>query len=295
VGRLEVAEDVGLIPGPFASELRWTTTEDFRGFPPRRGAADHKGTAGHLSIAAGSMGYHGAAVLAVRGAQRAQPGLVTVFTQPDVYYPIAGQLQSAMVNPWPVDPKRISTGFDALLVGPGLAGPDVPKDLRLILRHWWRDFANPLIVDASALDQLPPEPFSKKYSRVLTPHPGETARLLNWPVARVQNERVPAVRELSKKFGGCWVVLKGHQTLIGRAEGEIFVNPTGNPYLGQGGSGDVLAGYIAGLLAQAALQADVGLTLRYAVWQHGAAADRLQASRSNWTVEDLVGEIGGGR
>lgn len=73
------------------------------------------------------------------------------------------------------------------------------------------------------------------------------------------------------------------------------MNPTGNPHLAQGGSGDVLAGFIAGLLAQPALQHDPGRTLRYAVWQHGAVADALQATRNNWTVEDLVGEIGNAR
>ena len=88
------------------------------------------------------------------------------------------------------------------------------------------------------------------------------------------------------------MVLKGHQTLIGRSTGEIYVNSTGNPHLAQGGSGDLLAGYLAGLLAQPALQADPGKAIRYAVWEHGAAADRLNALRKNWVVEDLAEEIG---
>ena len=292
VGRLEVAEDVGLVPCPLKSELNWTLPEDFKNFPPLRSAAAHKGSFGHVSIIAGSMGFHGAAVLAARGAQRAQPGLVTVFTQQDVYYPIASQLSSAMVNVWSADAKKMSAGFDALLVGPGLAGRDVPTDLRHTLRHWWRDCEQPLVVDASALDLLSAEPFLKKYVRVLTPHPGEAARMLNWTVQKIQAERVKALRELSKKFGGAWVVLKGHQTLVGRAEGEIFVNPSGNPHLAQGGSGDLLAGFIAGLLAQPTLSVDVEKILRYAVWQHGAAADELQSRRANWTVEDLAAEIG---
>jgi NAD(P)H-hydrate epimerase len=86
--------------------------------------------------------------------------------------------------------------------------------------------------------------------------------------------------------------LKGHQTLVGRGTGKIFANPSGNPHLAQGGSGDVLAGFIAGLLAQPELQADAGKTIRHAVWQHGAAADKLQAARANWTVEDLPAELG---
>ena len=293
VGRLEVADDVGLIPCPLKSELNWTLPGDFKNFPPPRKVAAHKGSFGHVSIIAGSLGFHGAAVLAARGAQRAQPGLVTVFTQENVYYPVASQLQSAMVNLWQADTKKMSAGFDALLVGPGLAGRDVPAELRHTLRHWWRDFEHPLVIDASALDLLSAEPFLKKYVRVLTPHPGEAARMLNWPVAKIQSQRVTALRELSKKFGGAWIVLKGHQTLIGRADGEIFVNPSGNPHLAQGGSGDLLAGFIAGLLAQPALQMDVEKVLRYAVWQHGAAADELSAARSNWTVEDLAEKIGG--
>jgi NAD(P)H-hydrate epimerase len=101
------------------------------------------------------------------------------------------------------------------------------------------------------------------------------------------------LREISKKFGGCIGVLKGHQTLTGRSAGEIFVNSSGNPHLAQGGAGDVLAGFLAGLLAQPALQADALMTARYAVWRHGAAADALQASRQNWVVEELAAALGG--
>jgi len=90
-------------------------------------------------------------------------------------------------------------------------------------------------------------------------------------------------------------VLKGHQTLVGRNDGEIFVNPSGNPHLAQGGSGDVLAGYLAGLLAQRPLQADVGRLIRFAVWQHGAVADALQASRASWVIADLVDDLGKAR
>jgi ADP-dependent NAD(P)H-hydrate dehydratase / NAD(P)H-hydrate epimerase len=294
VGRLEVADEVGLIPCPHKSDLNWTLAEDFQNFPPPRPVADHKGSFGHVSIIAGSHGFHGAAVLAVRGAQRAQPGLVTLSTQENVYRVIAPQLQSAMVNVW--QPKtKLSDAISAVLVGPGLAARDVPKKLRRTLPHAWRDWECPLIVDASAMDFLAAGPFGKKMIRVLTPHPGEAARLLDWPVQKIQSSRAPALREISKKFGGCWVVLKGHQTLVGRSEGEIFVNPSGNPHLAQGGSGDLLAGFIAGLLAQPALQADVAKTLRYAVWQHGAAADKLQSSRANWTIEDLADEIGNAR
>jgi NAD(P)H-hydrate repair Nnr-like enzyme with NAD(P)H-hydrate dehydratase domain len=135
----------------------------------------------------------------------------------------------------------------------------------------------------------------KNAIRVVTPHPGEAARLLQTTVPQVQADRPHAVREISRRFGDCWVALKGHQTLIGRSSGDIFVNPSGNPHLAQGGSGDVLAGFIAGLLAQPPLQTDTRTTLRYAVWQHGAAADVLQSRHANWVVEELLGELGNGR
>jgi hydroxyethylthiazole kinase-like uncharacterized protein yjeF len=294
VGQLEVADDVGLIQCPHKTDLNWTLPEDFENFPPRRAVAGHKGLFGHLGIVAGSFGFHGAAVLTTRGAQRAQPGLITLFTQENIYHVVASQMQAVMVNVW-TPAKELLDAAGAILIGPGLAAPDLPGDMKAIVRRLWRDSEKPLVVDASVLDWLPPHTLSKELLRVVTPHPGEAAQMLNSTAQKVQANRAEALREISRRFGNCWVVLKGNQTLVGRNEGEIFVNPSGNPHLAQGGSGDVLSGFIAGLLAQPALRADAGKTIRYAVWQHGAAADKLQAARKNWTVEDLVAELGNAR
>ena len=294
VGRLEVADDVGLTSCPHSSEMNWTLPEDFRDFPQRRIVTGHKGVFGHLAIIAGSLGFHGAAVLAARGAQRAQPGLITLSTHESIYHAVAAQLQAVMVNLWTPDMKLPDT-TSAVLIGPGMAAPGLADSMALTVRRLWRDVPLPVIVDASVLNWLPHGPAAKNAVRVITPHPGEAARLLKAPVAQVQANRPESLREISRRFGNCWVVLKGHQTLIGRSEGKIFVNPSGNPHLAQGGSGDVLAGYIAGLLAQPALQSDVEKTIRYAVWQHGAAADQLQAARANWVAEDLTGELGNAR
>jgi NAD(P)H-hydrate epimerase len=182
------------------------------------------------------------------------------------------------------------------LIGPGLAVQEHIEELKTMTRRLWRrltrDSFLPMVVDASALDWLVPHALGKNEIRVVTPHPGEAARMLGKPTEQIQANRPQAVREISQRFGDCWVVLKGHETLVGRSTGEIFVNSSGNPHLAQGGSGDVLAGFIAGLLAQPVLQADVGKTLRFAVWLHGATADALQAARTNWVVEDLVAELG---
>lgn len=291
VGRLEVAREVGLAPVPPLGELQWTLPGDFEGFPPHRSQASHKGSYGHVAIVAGSLGYHGAAVLTARGAQRAQPGLITLHTLAAVYSMVASQLQAVMVAPWQPAPN-LPGRWSAVLMGPGLAAADLPGELKNLVRHFWLESTLPVVVDASALDWLPQEPAAGL--RVMTPHPGEAARLLGATAQQVQANRLAALRNLSARFGNCWVVLKGHQTLIGRSKGEVFVNPSGNPHLAQGGSGDVLSGYIAGLLAQPELRSDPLKTLRYAVWQHGAAADRLQLTRPNWVVEDLVDMLGCG-
>lgn len=291
VGRIEVASDVGLAPRQATSGLKWTLPGDFADYPPRRPVASHKGNYGHLLIVAGSLGYHGAAVLAARGAQRAQPGLITLQTPESAYYAVAAQLQAVMVSPW--EPAtQLPGSHDLVLIGPGLAASDIPDQMKLLTRNLWREVATPMVVDASALDWVPLESVSKHALRVVTPHPGEAARLLRSTPQRVQANRLEALREISKRLGNVWVVLKGHQTLIGQSTGDVFVNCSGNPHLAQGGSGDVLSGYIAGLLAQPALRADPGKAIRYAVWQHGAAADYLQATKPNWVVEDLIATLG---
>src|SRR5512133_59147 len=192
VGRLEVASDVGLSGLPGSGELEWTQAEDFSAFPPRRNAASHKGSYGHLAIVAGSPGYHGAAVLAARGAQRAQPGLVTLHTPGAAYVPVASQLQAVMVAPWSAR-TTLQRPWSAILAGPGLASVEVPEELKSAVVAAWRDSDLPVVVDASALDWLPAEAVRKAAVRVMTPHPGEAARLLGCSAAEVQANRLDAL------------------------------------------------------------------------------------------------------
>jgi NAD(P)H-hydrate epimerase len=291
VGRLEVAPEIGLVKCPCSSQVHWTLPEDFAAFPPRRPVAGHKGAFGHLVIFAGSVGYHGAAVLAARAAQRAQPGLITLFTLPAVYGPVASQLQAVMVHPWGPG-LRLPATTTAVLVGPGLASPGLPPACREEVVRLWQESPLPVLVDASALDWLPEGPTCAEAVRVITPHPGEGARMLRTTPGAVQADRGGALRELSRRYGHCYVVLKGYQSLVGRGDEAIYVNSSGNPFLAQGGSGDVLAGYLAGWLALPAGQNDPLKAVRYAVWQHGAAADQLMEGARNWVVEELVEALG---
>ena len=229
-------------------------------------------------------------------AQRAQPGLITLFTQESVYHVTAAQLQSVMVDLWTPDLKLPDT-MTAVLVGPGLAAPGLAEVMTpTTTRRIWRDSLLPVVVDASTLDWLPMGATARNAVRV--------AHAASWrggPLAQratsqqVQMNRPQAVREISRRYGNCWVVLKGHQTLVGRSEGEIFVNPSGNPHLAQGGSGDALAGYLAGLLAQRPLLADVGPVDPFCRLAARRGGRQIAGGRANWVVEDLIGELGNAR
>ena len=291
VGRLRVAPKIGLFNLNETSNLQLNEAEDFYNFPPPRSVNGHKGTFGHVGIIGGSLGYHGAAVLAARAASRSQPGLVTLMTPEEVFVPVASQLQSVMVHP--LTPNNIEFKLaTALLIGPGMAAEGLNKDIKEKTDQIWHDSPMPILVDASALGWITTGEITSKSIRVITPHPGEAARLLECTATDIQADREKALQALSAKFGDCWVVLKGRHTLVGQSKGTVFVNPTGNPSLGQGGSGDLLAGYLAGLLAQPLLQENVVKTLSYGIWQHGAAADKLNDSKLNWTIEDLSQQIG---
>ncbi len=298
VGRVSVAEDVGLVPwegagipdGEIAGE--WGGCEP-EGWVPMRERDVHKGRMGHVMVLGGSVGYHGAEVMAVRGALGANPGLVTAWTHPGCYVPVAAQLASAMVWPWDAV-REVPWGVTCVVVGPGMAGEGVAEAWRDRVRGWWDGCPATMVVDASALEWIGPGKVRAVAPRVITPHPGEAARLLGMTAAAVQADRSGAWRRLAGMFEGAWVVLKGHGTIVGRAGGRPWWNSTGNPWLAQGGSGDVLAGYLGGLLAQPCLVEDAGRTVRHGVREHGAAADRLQARGTGWTTEDLAREVGRG-
>ena len=286
VGRLELIEDIGLIPCRCESTTRWITQADFGNFPPRRRPESNKGTYGHLGIIAGSEGYHGAAVLAAHAASRAQPGLVTVQTHENVYLPVACQLQSAMVRKWWADDPVVER-FTCLLAGPGLAAPEC-EAMKESIAKAWIESEQAMIVDASALDWVPKGPLLSNAFRVITPHPGEAARMLGCDTATIQSDRMEAAARLSEEFGNCIAVLKGHQTVFAKSGEPTLVNSSGNPSLAQGGSGDILAGFIGGLLAQPALAVDPMRAVAFGVHRHGAAADELSTRSIRWPIEDLL-------
>lgn len=223
--------------------------------PPRAWNA-HKGSFGHVAIRAGSLGMSGAAVLAALGALRVGAGLVTVLAEPDVRAEIAAQVPEAMVQPWR---GVVPAEADVLLVGPGGIA-QVPE---------WE---GPLVVDASALKEGEGKRWMERPGTAITPHPGEFARLFRLSRPLLMDERLAQARQVATGKPGV-LILKGAQSVIaGGALDDLWINPTGHPGLATGGSGDLLAGMVAGFRAQ-------GLPMREAAaaaaWFHGAAADRL--------------------
>lgn len=226
----------------------------------------HKRDHGHVVIRAGSMGMSGAAVLAAQGALRMGAGLVTVLTDADVRAEIAGQIPEAMVRSWD---GEIPEDADVLLVGPGGVS-EIPA---------WK---GKLVLDASALQEGEGQRWMARPQTVITPHPGEFRRLFGTEKLPADDHdgRLAQVRQVATGPGV--VVLKGHQTLVaGESDPDILVNVSGHNGLSTGGSGDFLAGMIAGWMARfkgwddSPVPSPLKRLAAEAVWFHGEAADRL--------------------
>ena len=232
---------------------------------PRRRHA-HKGQYGHVLVVGGDYGYQGAALLAAGAAVRCGAGLVTVATRPQHARTVPllqPELMSLAVNTVQ-DLDAMLHRASVVAIGPGLGQSDWASALlaRVLQSRL------PLVVDADALNLLAFAP-QRRENWVLTPHPGEAARLLGVTTGEVQADRFAALVSLQDKLGGV-VVLKGAGSLVAGAAGPCYLNRTGNPGMAGGGMGDVLTGIIAGLSAQG-LEPD--LAARCGVYLHGYAAD----------------------
>jgi NAD(P)H-hydrate epimerase len=280
-GEIRVA-DIGIsraVLGRMANRIFLAEASDVRKLCPPRPLDSHKGTFGRLAVIAGSRGKSGAAVLAARGALRAGAGLVTVFCAASLEAEIMSTLPEAMTLPLPEESGAIAgsaaapalralAGFDAAVVGPGLStAPGTVAFLRRLLGA-----RLPLVCDADALNSFAGHPRVFR-SRVITPHPGEAARLLACTTREIQADRIAAARRLARRSGAT-VVLKGAATLVATPAGEITVNPTGTPLMATAGSGDVLAGALGAGLARGLAPAQAAVA---AAWLHGAAGERLAA------------------
>jgi hydroxyethylthiazole kinase-like uncharacterized protein yjeF len=262
-------------------DVFWMTPKDARGLVPSRPQRAHKGTFGHVLVCGGSVGRAGAAGLASLAALTAGAGLVTAAV-PDVV-----RAETAAVAPEIMTAALASTADGAiaesavdlllalsldrscLAIGPGIG---TSKETVAAVRRIVAECSKTVILDADGLNAFAGELSDlrvHKGSLILTPHPGEAARLLGCSIADVQADRIAAVRRLSIETGAI-ACLKGFRTLVAEPAGNVYINSTGNVALAKGGSGDVLTGIIAALIAQGSTPLDAA---RFGVVWHGEAAD----------------------
>jgi len=303
VGTLEVV-DLG-IPDEMLSRLQsdreLITAEDLRRVIKRRARNSHKGDFGHLLIVGGAAGYAGAVALAAKAALRSGAGLVTVLVPGSIAPIVAGIVPEAMVHgvaetkegsllsaclkKW----KRSIHDFDGLLVGPGMTACE---DTRGLVESILSESRKPVLLDADALNV-----YAKKAGKIdkaacpviITPHPGEMARLMGCSIAEVQADRYGTAQKAASDTGAT-VILKGAGTVVAEKNRPVSVNMTGNPGMATGGMGDVLAGLVAGLIAQGVVPFDAA---RAGVYLHGRAGDNVawRSSQAGITAGDVIEEL----
>ncbi|HKD68074.1 MAG TPA: NAD(P)H-hydrate dehydratase [Candidatus Binataceae bacterium] len=284
---------------------RFLEAADVRPLIRPRAADSHKGTYGHPLIIAGAMGKSGAAVLASRAALRTGAGLVTAAIPHCVAGVVAAGQAELMTEPMPDAGGHFSARGSierlrellarktALAFGPGV---EVNSDTRELLRFLIAEGASderPLLIDADGLNALAEMGCDQLRKAggpiVLTPHPGEMARLLKQDTGTVNADRISAARRLCE-LTGAYCLLKGNRTVIASPGGVVYINSSGNPGMATPGMGDALSGILATLLGQGMAPLDA---MALGVFIHGTAADRL-ARRSGpvgYLAGDLIGEL----
>jgi NAD(P)H-hydrate epimerase len=300
-----VIADIG-IPASVIDELDgpWLellTRERMRELVPARAADSHKGDFGRVLVIAGSVGRTGAAHLAATGALRSGSGLVTIATPRSCVPVLAAMAPEYMTIPleeteagtidFAAADRVLDFKADVIAIGPGL-GQD-PSTAAFVHAVFERSGV-PLVVDADALNAFGGDP-DRLVGRdgvdvIITPHPGEMARLLNLSIEEVQSDRLDYAREFAGAHK-CHVVLKGHRTVVAGPEGRSFVNLTGNAGMATGGTGDLLTGMIAAWFAQLL---DAEGACKLAVYLHGTAGDLAEADEGEVALlpTDIAARLG---
>jgi ADP-dependent NAD(P)H-hydrate dehydratase / NAD(P)H-hydrate epimerase len=300
-----VIADIG-IPAPLLDELEGQylellTRERMQGILPGRAAESHKGDFGRVLIIAGSFGKTGAAHLAALGALRSGAGLVTVATPRSCVPILASMGAEYMTLPLDETPsgtvdfaaldRVLEIQADVIAAGPGLGQePATAAFVHGLLERT----GVPLVLDADALNAFSGDP-DRLLGRdgvdvVITPHPGEMARLTGGTIEALQAERLRYAREFAAGHK-VHVVLKGHRTIVAGPDGRSFVNLTGNPGMATGGTGDLLTGMIAAWFAQLL---DAEAACKLAVYLHGSAGDLAEADEGQiaLTATDIAARLG---
>ena len=299
-----VIADIGIpadvIDGLDGPRIELLTRSSAREHLTPRTPDSHKGDYGHVLVVAGSRGKTGAAHLSGLGALRSGAGLVTIATPDSCLNVVASMAPEYMTvglseNGSGLDPDGVDAllelARDVVAIGPGLGQA---AGTQAFIRAFVDRATMPLVIDADGLNAFSGDPdrLTGREGRdvIITPHPGEMARLVGMSTDEVQASRLEIARNFAVSHH-LYVVLKGHRTLIATPEGNVFINPTGNPGMSTGGTGDVLTGMIAAWLG-GLLDAEAACKL--AVYLHGMAGDLAEADEGevSMTAGDLAGRIG---
>ena len=288
-GKLEVV-DIGFPTQVIDAQdikVHWTTAAHASEWIPQRPPTSHKGSYGRVLVVAGSTGMTGAAALASEAALRVGAGLVTLAIPKSLNPILEGLLPEVMTLPLPeTDAGSLSVSAastllefaeqtkSVLAIGPGISQhPGTVALVRQLAReNQEHKLGGQMVIDADGLNAIAQIPEIMSFldrETVLTPHPGEMARLTNTPVSTLEADRIRTAQTFANEQG-VTLVFKGAPTVISEANGDVWINSTGNPGMGTGGMGDVLTGVIAGLMAQG-LSSERAATL--AVYIHGLAGD----------------------
>lgn len=298
----EIGSPSALVEEIGKSVVRWVGPDEFAGLPLVRAADAHKGSYGHLLVIAGSVGKTGAAVLAGQAALRGGAGLVTIAT-PKPALPIVAEVQPEyMTEGLPATEagtlsnagmhsqsfQELLKGKSVVAIGPGLGQH---RETQECIRQVVREVELPIVLDADGLNAFRAggDALAKRKSAhlVITPHPGEMARLLGNSSAEVQKDRVKTALHAARQWNA-YVLLKGFHSIVASPDGKVFVNTTGGPALAKGGSGDVLTGLVGALIAQFGT-GDLLRIVALGAYLHGRAADLL--SQSSEASGVLAGEV----
>ncbi len=276
--------------------LKLITPSSFSALLARRPVDAHKSQFGHVLTICGSRTKPGAGILSAAAALKSGAGLVTAALPPQNRDLTVRALPELMTLPYgrPSELKDRLTGFGCVLAGPGLG--DTPQTLELV-SLLLRGQQFPLVLDADALNVLRGRTAllrgRHRQPLVLTPHPGEFSRLCGASTDRIRRDRIGLSRRFARRFN-LYLILKGHHTLVVTPGGEVFLNQSGNSGMATAGSGDVLGGMIAGLIAQFGGRQPLETILQAAVFLHGYAGD-LAAQKTGemaLTAGDILKAIG---
>lgn len=251
--------------------MKTITVQQIRAYFHSRKPHTHKGDYGHLLAIGGSANKPGAILMSGKAALRTGAGLVTVALPDRAFKKLSKNFLELMYEPLPStsEMQRVMRGKNAIVVGPGMG-----TGAKGLLQNLLRVAKVPMVLDADALNILAilgKRVFKFATTCILTPHPGEMARLTGLTTAEIQKDRVGCAAHFAKQWQVI-LVLKGFRTVVAMPDGRIFINPTGNPGMATAGMGDVLTGVIGGLLAQGLAPEQATIA---GVFVHGLAGDRV--------------------